>query len=472
MARARLGPLLVLGALAGSGAACSDRVLAPLDRLDQPTGMALSPRGGWLLVSNGDWDQSREDSSIVLLDLGALDEALDDPREAGASLSGARPCRRRADDGRIECDPELLIDAEAGLRVPAGAGNLLTDRYDASLGSGRVLVPSRLDPAVTWFDLREAAGGPLELACERDLDARCASDFELRGLAGNPANIGASADGRYAFLPHLIQRSAGECEQDDDPRCAGMTLIDLRAAVGPSVVDVAHDFFRTDPLFDSGLAGGFSVTELPCDLAAPPGVTRGCSRPLMYAGQRHWWGLRMFTVIPETAFLSGFGTTMLFPNNLDGARPLPLNADLAFEDPEHLLMVHTTPPALSRIDTSLDEDGNPLNLISRTVSLCSNPNQLELYPAPGDPAAPPRFAFVSCYGDGRVSVVALPELTPFRTIYLGEGSNELLVDPDRQWLFVANVIENSISIVELDPSDPDYLREFATLGLGTERGTE
>ena len=43
---------------------------------------------------------------------------------------------------------------------------------------------------------------------------------------------------------------------------------------------------------------------------------------------------------------------------------------------------------------------------------------------------------------------------------------------ERQWLFVANVNEDSISIISLDIESPNYLREFATLGLNKTRGGE
>lgn len=466
-ARRKCAPFAALGLLAL--ASCSELGLGRLDRLDQPTGLALSPRGAWLLVSNGNWDQSRSTSALVTLDLRALEAGLDAPRAVGEELDADNPCRRSVDNGRIECDPQRLIDPARGLRLPSGAGNVLSFDRDPDRGSARALVPSRIDTALTWFDLRESAGGELSLDCARDLDAQCDDTHTLRSLPSEPGHIGLAAEyGRFAFVPHLLQRDAEDCEDDDDPRCSGLELLDLGAAGGPAIIDIAHNFFRTDPLSDSGLAGGFAVAERPCDLAAPPSLTRECTRPLLYASQRYWFGIRMFTVAPETGLISGGRSVMLTPNNLDAARPLPLNADLAFEDPDHLLLVHTTPPAISRIDTSIDDDGEPRNLISRTVPLCANPNHLELH-QPDDAA---HFAFVSCFSDDAVVALRLPELTPFRTLSLGQGANEMLIDPERRWLFVANTRENSISIVSLDLASPDYLREFATIGLGKERGLQ
>jgi hypothetical protein len=165
----------------------------------------------------------------------------------------------------------------------------------------------------------------------------------------------------------------------------------------------------------------------------------------------------------------GADLTVLGPN-LEAAEPKPLIGGMAFEDPERgdrLLVVHTTPSALSRVDTSLDEDQNPRFDVVGTVGVCSNPNLVAVHrpSVAGEPG--PDLAFVSCYGDDQIAVVDLAVFVVVQTIDLGDGPNELLVDPIRRWLFVANTAESSISIIDLDASRPTYLEELATLGLGT-----
>jgi hypothetical protein len=139
--------------------------------------------------------------------------------------------------------------------------------------------------------------------------------------------------------------------------------------------------------------------------------------------------------------------------------------ELAFEDPatgERLLVVHTTPPGLSRLDTSLNENADPKNDLMQSVSVCQNPNHLAVHrPQDGE-----WLAFVSCYGPGELAVISLSTFETIAHLELGEGTNELVVDEERKWLYVANAIESTISIVELDRTSPRFLREVVTMGLG------
>ncbi|MFV8749215.1 YncE family protein [Nannocystaceae bacterium ST9] len=432
---------------------------APLDRLALPTGMIESPDGRWLLITNGDWDRRYAESSLVALDLDALAQGLADPRPAGASLDRDRPCRAHADGLRSECDPRRVIDASLGVRLPAGAGNPVIDRPSGELGPARLLIPTRIDPTLSWVDVYGpgfggAADGGLRLDCGQDDERGCDRSFRVV-IADDPARLSVDDQGyRFAYLPHLIGRT--------------LTLIALDGEAGPAVVDVESEFFREDGLFDSKLGGGFAVVQRPCSVADDnaPDRSLDCTRPFLFASQRFWWGLRDFQVAPGLdVLISGREETVLGPN-VEAAEPRPLMGGLAFEDPERgdrLLVVHVSPPALSRVDTSLDERGQPLVEVLDTVGLCNNPNVLVVH----RPASGPRLAFVSCYADDAVAVVDLGIFAVIATLAVGDGPNELLIDPAREWLLVANTSESSISLIELSPSSPAYLHEFATLGLGT-----
>ena len=432
-----------------------------VDRLDLPTGLAASPEGRWLFVSNGNWDAGERRSGIVALDLEALEAGLDRAGPAGGELSEARPCRAHAADDRLECDDRLLIDARLGVRIPSGAGNIAIDRPGGLDGPLRLLIPTRLEPGLAWIDVFGPGfgGGPeLRFECGQAEDQRCDRVHLLAGVPPDPARIRVDSQGfRYAYLPHLLGRR--------------LTLLALDGDRGPEVVDVEEEFFRVDELFDSGLGGGFAVAQRACSVEDDnaPAVTLECTRPFLFASQRFWWGLRGCRVAPGLDLRRAGGEPTVLGPNLEAADPRPLIGGLVYEDPERgerLLVVHTTPPALSRVDTSLDENRDPRATVVNTVSLCGNPNVVVVHrPGEGEPGSD--LALVSCYGSDQVAVVDLGVFTVVQTIDVGDGPNELLVDGERRWLIVANTAESSLSLIDLDPRRPSYLREFATVGLGT-----
>jgi hypothetical protein len=445
-------------ALAAASSCTREDDLAPLDDLRLPTGLAMSPDGAALFVTNGNWDRRRTSSSLVVLDLDALAAGIADPLAAGEALDAGHPCRAHAEDPRSECDPRLLIDPELSVRLPSGAGNIAIDRPGGEEGPLRLLIPTRIEPGLTWVDVFDE-GGALRLDCGQREDRHCDRVHGLDDINADPSRISVDTQGfRYAYLPHLLGRR--------------LTLIALDSEIGPEVVDVESEFFREDELFDSGLGGGFAVVQRACDLDTGnvPAASLDCVRPYLFASQRFWWGLRSFRVAPGLDVLISGGESTVIGPNLEAAEPKPLMGGMAFEDPEvgeRLLVVHTTPPALSRVDMSLDEDDNPRVDVVATLSLCTNPNLVVVHRPGLDGGFGPPLALVSCYGSDQLAVVDLNVFVLIATLDLGDGPNELLVDEARDWLFVANTAESSISIVDLDATRPSYLHEIATVGLDT-----
>jgi hypothetical protein len=456
----RRGWLALVLACLGASACGEDPALAPLDRLLLPSGLAQSPDGRWLFVTNSNFDRTRNGSALLALDLELLEAGIAAPRSAGEPLDAAHPCRDHAVDARIECDPALAIDASLGVRMPSGAGNIAVDRPGGEQGPLRLLIPTRLEPSVVWVDVFGEGFGAdegLRFDCGQAEDRYCDRVHRIDGVADDPSRLSVDDRGfRFAYLPHLLGQT--------------LTLILLDGERGPEIVDVEEEFFRLDELFDSDLGGGFAVIQRACDVESDnaPASSNECTRPYLIASQRFWSGVRTFRVAPGlNAVVPGADIEVLGPN-LEAAEPKPLMGGMTFEDPERgerLLVVHTTPPALTRIDTSLDENKNPNFEVVDTVGLCTNPNLVAVW-RPSEHGQPgPELALVSCYGVDQLAVVDLGVFAIVRTITLGDGPNELLVDAARRWLLVANTAESSISIVDLDITRPSYLSELATLGL-------
>ncbi len=431
-----------------------------------PTGAALSPDGGWLFVANSDLDRKAGRSTLINLDLTALDSALSDPAPVGMSFSsGSRRCRDSAvHAGIIECDVDYFVDDDSTISLPPGAGNIVIDRPFGDAGISRLLIPSSIDATITWIDAQietQADGkSSVELRCNQDLNGHCDALHTLTHRFNDPTSTRlpndtarislARKDFRYAYLPHLTG--------------SVMTLIDLSGANGPEISDIEGDFFKSDPYAETEYAGGFAVAERPCDPEDPPALSLDCSQPVLVTSHRFWPGVRRFTVATGTDVILGNNNRGYTDSNPATVNDRPYMADLAFEDEsgERLLLVSTTPPTLLRLDTRLDENGLLLLNAIDTVSLCRNPNILAIdRPADGE-----ALAYISCYSDNQVAIVDLSSFRLIKTLDVGEGPNELVIDGERRRLYVVETLSHSIALVDLDNFSTRHLEVIARVGVG------
>lgn len=447
---------------------------ADLQALRLPSGALLSPDGSWLFVANSNLDLGVQSSTLVILNLRALDNSFAEaPRPAGAELSVDAPCRVSEGMSKeagakgqeiVECEERYFIQREHSVRLTSGAGNIALDRPSGDEGPWRLLIPSSLDErAVTWIDVVRGAGG-IEVDCGQDAEGECDAAHSLQRLGNDPngarlpsdpARIFVDREGyRFAYLPHLLG--------------ARMTLIALDAEYGPTITDITDSseaFFASEPLGKGTLAGGFAVDQRACDPADPPPTTEGCTRPLLYASHRFWPGVRLFSVETGRDTLVRFGNHWLLGVNPYAAGDRPFMGEIEFLDPEigdRLLAVHTTPPSLSLVDTSQGADGEPINDPIDSVALCHNPNLLAIH----RPAQAEAMAFVSCYSDDQVAAVALGSFTVVATIPVDDGPNELVVDEARRKLYVVHTLAGTIGVVELDSASPRHLQMIRRIGLG------
>jgi len=429
-----------------------------------PTGAALSPDGGWLFVANSDLDRRSGASTLLALDLAAVDASLQDPSPPGASFSADRRCRDSAvQTGVVECDVEGFIDTSATISLPVGAGNIVVDRPFGADGISRLLIPSSVDATITWIDAEITPKGEgkttLELRCGQDRNGACDEPHTLTHRFNDPESTRLPNDGvrlslasggyRYAYLPHLTG--------------SAMTLIDLSGDGGPEISDIEGDFFNTDPYTETEYAGGFAVAQRPCDPAKPPTLSLECTRPALIGSHRFWPGIRQFTVATAADVLLGNNNRGFQESNPATAEDLPYMADLAFEDEtgDRMLLVSTTPPALLRIDTRLDDGGEPSLTAIDTVGLCRNPNILAVdHPPTGE-----ALAYVSCYSDDQIAVVGLGSFRLVKTIDVGEGPNELVIDAERRRLYVVETLGHSVAMIDTDASSSRYLEVTARIGV-------
>ncbi|HET6582018.1 MAG TPA: hypothetical protein VFG69_01200 [Nannocystaceae bacterium] len=448
---------LPLVALVAAAVGCGDPRPDPtLDGLRQPTGLQVGIDGAVLFVTNGNWDQSAKGGSIVTLDLVALAAGIDAPADAGARLGRSRPCRP-ADDDVVECDPSAVTLSGAAVELGSGIGNIAIDRPTGGGGLARLLVTQRQPPAIVWIDVQAGTDGPrLECGqqggvCDEAHTILAAPGVSGLELPGDPARVVVDPLGnRFAYVPHLLG--------------ASLSLVALDGDFGPELADVVEDFYHEGAMDDLKLAGGFGIAVRPCDPAAPPTASRECSRPLVYTSNRYFPSVRQFAVAPGLDLIVPSNESSVPGLNPDVVQSRPFLADLAFERPDdgdRLLLVQTTPAGLVRVDTSVDAQGDASDEILGVAPLCGNPNILAVHRAEGTEP----LALVTCFEDGELAVIGLDTFRLLRSVQLGAGANEIAIDGPRQWAYVANTREDTISVVELDRGSPAFLTEIARIGL-------
>ncbi len=435
--------------------------------------------------------------------------------DVGGHTTDDFPCRRLALLPQVvECDEEsFVVD---GVRL--GDFSTLISASQEPSGIPRLWIPVRGDPNVTYVDVRGAWPDAPDLDCgQRDQDgealdeAECTGRFKLTHLRNDssldelgrePFNVHISEgeDYRYGFVSHSSSQS--------------LSLIDLDGLQGgdgrPAIVDMQNIF---TPTSGSIRTGGFGLATRPCgpcgaegedQMLAPntPSITQGCTRPLVYGSLRFQLLATSFTAsglsdadLPAGATQRNscednagnyLGPYCASPDELGAACALicepqvrsavrfPVGGldvlaatsaealgDVQFGDAcgNELYAIQTNPGALLRIDTSLSANGEPFDIpAGAPIEVCDQPSRFKIWQEEG-------LAFVSCFQAAYVYVVDLRADRVIDTVITGTGPHDLILDPVREMLYVANSLEGSVSVVDVGRDRPTRFKEVARIGL-------
>lgn len=513
-------PIGIAAALLATGCEENPGFDPPSQRFFFPQGLALDPRrpegepSRYLFVSNGNNDRRFNAGSVVTIDVDrflaawAVDSVEDLTafpycerdaqgvvvgrcvKDPGFAVTEDQPCRRLATKPNvIECDEVPFAVGE-----PARIGNFATVMavsHGVEQAEPRLWVPVRGEPSITYFDIGGDYPETPNLDCGQGQDGRCdgrhrltnvRNDDSLDGLSREPftIEIDETDQYRYAYIGH----SAG----------GPFTLIDLDGVVlasgertgEPAIVDIISDLFTAS----GELTGGYGVAPRPCNVEDEnvPAITQNCSQPLVYSAFRFAERLTSFTVqvltpegdgtelgpycaTPEELGLPGAISCdplvvpqgQLFPGTVDltSTSTAARLAEIAFADElgDTLMVLQTNPGALLRYDTSLDARDEPSNLPGGVpLELCEQPTRMELWRERG-------LAFVTCFPRAEVMAIDLRGWRVIGVERIGTGPNELVLDPDREMLYVVNTLEASVSLIHVDDQSPTFLQEIARIGL-------
>lgn len=440
------------GSLAALLSACAVEeagVPPPQDELFFPTGLALHPTAPVLYVTNGNADLRYNKGTLLALNLDKAGPCLDlnrpcDPEECFEDPIG--PGLRNCDEPRL-----LLGDAELGRKTIGSFAGEIEIRDGIPSGCpgwtarpARLYLLTRSDPsAVTWVDL--GGDGTFLRSKEVELAGEPFGTTLLQGCGGTRVMVTHLSNGSVTLLADREDCNAGtmvaSVQRDADGVAALAASASLfpvdrsgrrrAAAIAPRRPDECEGLvyvtsstsFKVATVRMDGLSGplGVRLIEGPGFEVAPPLDDEAV------LGERHGTDTRGIAFSPE--------------------------GDRAW-------LATREPPALMAVDTSLEHE-LPRNEPQAFVEVCPEPSLVRARPGPeGRP-----LVYVVCFVTSEIYVVDGDLMEVVDVIRTGRGPAGLEFDATLPRAFVAHFAENTIGVIDLDPTSLRYHRLIATLGL-------
>jgi DNA-binding beta-propeller fold protein YncE len=309
-------------------------------------------------------------------------------------------------------------------------------------GNLRLLVPVRGDPSVTWVEwdgatsqLSCGGGQGFELCSDGHRLTQMRDDEELPELAEEPYSVYVDSTAEVAVVTHL---SSGT-----------VTLVNTPAAGTPVLADALGGLFSGNGNARPGATG-------------IAGRLAGDSN-IYYVQSRTEDRIQMLTLArPAGALPFLVPSTYFFLNGVGGAGGASSDSRGVAFDPtgEQAYMINRSPPSLMIYDTSLDTSGVPRNRLQGVSDVCREASGL----AVADGGIGER-AFVSCFLTGEVYVIDPRGASVVESVIsVGRAPFAMVAAETRQLLFVSMFLEDSIAVIDLDPTSPTFYRVVMRIG--------
>ena len=442
----------IFAALVTGCTATGDEVSPPVDQLFFPSGLALAPGAvagdpePAMFVVNSNSELRYDTGTITSIDVAVADALIDEWLATGlppADPSGCPGCC--AVDSRI---PTAIDCDERGLLIPGAAvrtGNFATDVGLQVLDSGalRLVATVRGDPSVTWIDadasgrtLDCGGGGEVPICDDAHRLNQLLGDLELPVLSGEPFSVWVDGVNGYAMITHLVN--------------GVVTLLDLpRDGSAPLLTDALAGLFQAS---QNGLRSSIGIA----------GRTPGSPYDLVYVTSSYEERVQLVYVTRQAS-----GRPVMVPSEyffLDRVFPSEDGRGITFgAGGDRAYVVNRLPPALQIVDTSVDETGFPRNRVIGAVELCREASVVQA----GDLGQGERV-YVTCFSEGEVWVLDPVDRSLRAIVDVGAGPHKMALSLARQRLYVANFLEDSISVIDLTPGAPTENRMVLKIGLGRE----
>ncbi|HUQ07680.1 MAG TPA: hypothetical protein VM261_34535 [Kofleriaceae bacterium] len=424
------------GLLLAACTASSEDVRPPEGELFYPTGLAMSPDDRVLFTLSANSDLRYDSGTITAIDVEQVHDAVL-ARRAGTTHDA---CVDDLDTpGAIECNEAPFMIGGAGVRIGNFASALAVQ--DKGNGNLRVLVPVRGDPSVTWAEwdgaeLSCGGGQGFELCDDEHRLTRMREDEDLPEMAEEPYGIYVDSVSQVAFVTHL---SSGT-----------VSLVDSPSAGTPVLADALGGLFAGN---GNARPGGTGIA----------GRAAG-DRNIVYVQSRTEDRIQMLTVARQDGGLPFLvPSTYFFLNGVGGAGGASSDSrGVAFDATgDRAYMINRSPPSLMIYDTSLDVGGVPRNRLQGVSDVCREASSLAV--ANGGIG---ERAFVSCFQTGEVYVIDPSGASNVEeVISVGRAPFAMTAAESRQLLFVSTFLEDSIAVIDLDPTSPTFYRVVMRIGV-------
>jgi len=436
--------LTTAAALIAACTASEEDVRPPELSLFFPTGLVASPDQSLLFVVSANSDLRYDSGTIQVVDLERVSQVVDAWRDSRTQAADCTPDLDRPEI--LDCDES----GAAGLLIGGAAvrtGNFASSVAVQDLGGGdlRLLVPVRGDPSITWIDW-SAADRRLSCSGEQGFVlcddqhrlTRMRGDEELPPIQTEPYGVYVDSVSQYAMVTHFTSGT--------------VTLVDSPPGGPPVLADAIAGLFALDAQTGARGASGLAGRS-----PGPGNIVYVQSRTeprVQMLGVIRPDGDYPFLVPTNHFFLDGVGGTSGGISEDSRGVVFDATGDTAY-------MINRSPPSLQVYDTSVDATGVPVNRLITATDLCRQATSIAI----ADTGTGQR-AYVTCYQNGQVYAIdPRPPARVESVITVGRGPFTLAAVPDRQLLFVTNFLENSVIVIDLDPTSSTYHRVVLRIGV-------
>lgn len=446
-----------LGALAAACTASSEDVRPPSTELFFPSGLQVAPDESVLFVANGNSELRYDSGTLSVVDIASARQIA-----AAWTTSRAIPdgCAQDLDFREtLVCDEAPFMKGDESVRIGNFATDVAIQDFTKRVSSDpakagvaghlRVFAPTRGDPSISWADYDGT-----KLTCNSDGEpfGLCDDAHRLTTPENDPNTASGIPDEPFGVFVDAINGVTVVTHQTT----GSVSMIDSDyEGANATIVDVRHNVFAGDPL--SGLAGATGVSgRLAPDLGSIIYVgARTEDRVQMFTFARPPSGSQPYLVPGAYFFLDAVGAGSGTGASAD-TRGMAFSAD-----GNRMYLVNRAPPSLQIYDTSIGADGTPVNLPITATDICRAASTLTVLDS-GDGER----VYVTCFQSGELYVInpsGQAEVEDILTV--GRGPYAVSASPTNKQLYISNFLEDTISVVDVNPSSPYRNRVVLRIGV-------